>query len=478
MPEPTSVAVDQRERVKGLLGLVVLVGLFGWLATGVVHRMNLAVPVDRQFRDFYEFYCGSQAMLRGEDIYVAGKIGYIYPPLLAFLMMPLAGLPIASAGLVWLGLKLGLLGAILYLGAHECVHRLGIKPGGWMIACIGALGALLLADKLRAEMNMQQSNLLMLLSWLVGIRYLDRRPWLAGLALGFGANIKYVTLLSVPYMLVRGRFKAAGATLVGTLGWAMLPAMWLGWDRNIAYLEGAVLGLGRMGTHSTELVGQAGQVGQVGHLAGVANVLKLQSVGLSLPRCFSILTGGGLYSPSVLGMLAIAGVMFVGLIWWAYRLHGQNLFGGRWGKHEAQPKRRALVLIEWVGLIVIALAFGPQTNGPHTSQMLLMTLLGATLLLAPAGRLRELPRDYRIARRWVMASMAVLVLGFTLPPGSASTRHLVQGWHDVAGPSWCMLIAAVLMTMGMLHWVAAGLGGKAGSGGSSGSCKTGDCEQV
>ncbi len=442
MHEPPQPAPALSSRVAGWVAWAALAAGFVWLGTGVFNRMTGPGTPDRQFRDFYEFYSASAAMLRGQDIYSAGELGYIYPPLLAFLMLPLALLPLTAAGLVWLGLKLAALALALRWCAAECVRCLAIAPDRSLLPVAAAVGAAVLVDKLRPEMNMQQTNLLMLLSWVLGLRWLDRRPLLAGIALGFGANIKYLTLLSVPYLLARGRFRAACATLVSSAAWALLPAAWLGWNQNLRYLAGAFTGLAQMSTPGETA-------------SGIARVQKLETLGVSLPRCMTVLTGQSPTSPAVLCLLAATGALFFGALWLVYHLHGQAMFISPWANPEPSRRPGAVALLEWVGLIAFALAFGPQTNSPHLSQLLLMTVLGATLLLAPPGASDSLDPNVARSRAWVLGAMGILFLGITLPPSSDSARAAVGTWHRLAGPSWCLLTSTVLLARGLFVWCEA-----------------------
>jgi hypothetical protein len=60
-----------------------------------------------RYKDFWEFFLAAQEMHRGGDIYAAGKDGYIYPPLLAFLLMPLVPLGLHQGRLELLDHELG-----------------------------------------------------------------------------------------------------------------------------------------------------------------------------------------------------------------------------------------------------------------------------------------------------------------------------------------------------------------------------------
>jgi len=432
MSEHTQYSASERRlrTVYYVLFSAVLVGLTVWMVLGTLERMGVvADPPTRRFRDFYEFYCGADALTSGTDLFAAGYLGYIYPPLLAFLLVPLTHVPIYDAAVVWLALRVVLMGLALWLCVDEVSKRLNIKRDPVALLGIAALSFLLHVDKMRAEMIMQQSNLLMLLGWVLGLRWLDKRPWLAGVALGFAANIKYVTLLAVPYLLIRGRFKAAGATILSALLWAALPAVYLGWDLNAKYLGGALAGLLRTTSDASDQ-------------AGVARIMHLNEMGLSIPRWAMGLTSGdgNMQASSYLLVLGVA-CTFLGAIWLLFRACRVPLFAGRFGRMESLPQRHAIVLMEWIGLIVVSLAFSPQTNSRHLSQLLLATVCAAALLL---------DRVPGVARWPVVAGMTIMIAGFGLPPGGGKYLEDVQAWHAVAGPAWCMLAGSLFLLYGGL----------------------------
>ncbi len=96
----------------------------------------------------------------------------------------------------------------------------------------------------------------------------------------------------------------------------------------------------------------------------------------------------------------------------------------------------AVTAAEWPVLVAVLLAFSPQTNTRHLFDATLLTTAAAVLLLAPAAGVRRWP---------VAAGCAVLVLGFTLPPGSRTVQGFwspTVAWLRVGGPCWCLLVAA------------------------------------
>src|SRR5258705_8385049 len=91
---------------------------------------------------------------------------------------------------------------------------------------------------------MFQTNGLMLLMLALALRWLDRKPWLAGLALGFAVNIKYLPLVLLPWLLIRRRWLAAGSFVLGCIFFAILPAVQSGWNNNLNHLSTAFRGPG------------------------------------------------------------------------------------------------------------------------------------------------------------------------------------------------------------------------------------------
>src|SRR2546423_8414252 len=59
--------------------------------------------------DFTHFWHAASAMLNGDDIYAPGEGRYAYPPLLAFILQPLARLPERIAAIIWMIVRTGLL---------------------------------------------------------------------------------------------------------------------------------------------------------------------------------------------------------------------------------------------------------------------------------------------------------------------------------------------------------------------------------
>jgi hypothetical protein len=386
-----------------------------------------AIAQDRH-KDFREFFLAAQAMRRGGDIYSVGVDGYIYPPLLAFLLVPLVPMGLIAATWVWLWINVALLAGASFVAARHL--RVHLRAGrGVRLIGIVLTAVALNADKLHAEFVFGQCDLLMLLAWVLGLVWLDRRPVLAGVALGFAANLKYLTLLGVPYMLIRRRFRAASATVASAACWGVLPALYVGWDQNVAFWATALRGLERM---------------VCGTDTGVpaARVLDIKSSELSYSLTSWAVRITSDTGPTLASFLVLGGVGALALtaVWGVYRRFGVPLFSpaddGRAGRGAGV---RAL---EWVGVFVMALVLSPQTNSRHLSSLVLVSLAGAALALSRTLSVRRWP---------LVVGMALLAAGLTLPPGTDRLRWAVIWWREVSGVSWCL----VLMYLTLL-WVGLG----------------------
>ena len=79
------------------LGAVGLIGYALWATAGNLVREGNWIGVD-----FHVYYSAARVLSKGQDIYTAGiSPPYVYPPLLAALVVPLAALPVTAATILW-----------------------------------------------------------------------------------------------------------------------------------------------------------------------------------------------------------------------------------------------------------------------------------------------------------------------------------------------------------------------------------------
>jgi alpha-1,2-mannosyltransferase len=185
--------------------LLVLLGLFA--AHDVVIGVGQLVAPHAGMVDFRVYFAAAQALEHGRPLYAspppccfnAGAMrGYTYPPLFAFLLIPLTGLPIDDAGRVWLGINYASLIALLVVGARAARPRFSLETIGWLLLMMLAsapIGA--------AMYGIQVDPLIVLLeavfAWSI---VTDRRLALGGAALALAACIKVSPLLIAPAILL------------------------------------------------------------------------------------------------------------------------------------------------------------------------------------------------------------------------------------------------------------------------------------
>ncbi len=407
-----------------VLGLLSVAGIYAWSMQRGVNQIATGMG------DYTHFYHAARAMLDGKDIYASGTgEGYIYPPLLAFLYQPLAWFDFDTSCRLWLviGALLSLLAT--WVGARECVRRI-IAGAGWDHAfLVFVLITALMTDKVRAELRMGQTNVILFLMMVLAMRWIDRRPSLAGLALGLAFNIKYLPIVLLPWMIVRRRWAAAGWYVGSIVLFTFLPSASTGWGTNLRYLGVAYQGVARLvGVHP---VGEAAAVQdiRVGFSLSVTSMIARHLTGANVHER-AIALGAGV---SVVAALVMAAMYLV--------RRGPLVAWPRAGGQREQPFA-SLLAVEWSMLIVFALAFSPQTNMRHAYLDFLAMLPAGALLVREHGTRRALAPIISLALGFVGLNWPVfLPRSWGLSPDE---------WRLMAGPAWAMLAAQGVLLWGML----------------------------
>jgi hypothetical protein len=401
----------RRAVVVAWLVVLALLGGLGGAAAGAFARGTDG--------DFVHFYEAAKAVRTGTDLYESGSRGYIYPPLPAIVMAPLSLVPQATAAVVWTGLNVLFVVAGGWLLARETLRRLD-PHAAWCTACILALGLVINADKLRAVLALGQTDALTFFLLALALTCQDRRPGLCGLALGLAFNIKYQAVVFIPYFLVRGRWRELGGMLGAAAGGLLAGSLVFGWDRNLNYLGRAFAGLLAM-------------VGVGGPGEGTARISSITwGRSVSIPSALARLgEAHGWSDLFVPGTALAAAAAALALAWWVMARWRVPLLAGRGGKRDATADRAVPVLLEWVGLVVGVLVFGPQTTVRHLFLLTVATIPAAALLLL---------RRPGVRRGRLFLGVVVLAAGLSLPPGGRPWAQATDTWRGVAGPAWCALV--------------------------------------
>ena len=404
------------------LWAIVGVSLFG--LTGLFTWRSLARNYDWRNRtaDFDHFYWAAEAMNQGRDLYSSGEHAYIYPPLLAWLLTPFAHLPSKQAFCVWLVVEFGATAVSLVVFARHVAVRLGLRPEGLLIASVCALSLFANIEQIRCEFEMGQSDTLVLLGFALGLAFLDKKPWLAGIALGFAFNIKYQSLLALPYLLLRRRWSAAASMAASSLAFLFLPALSQGWSANLRSISVAFAGmLNKVG------------LGPGDDITKAANLYPIDyHRSLSITSAAARLTDGVNHPGRMELVIVAAALVLLAVGWVLYRKRGVPLVVGRTPEADAGSALSGVVAIEWVGLIVVALAFSPHTTARHTFLMIPVHVLAFTMLVRPRPGVNPWP---------LALGTLAFTLGILLPPGGASwSETWVEAWRAIGGSVWCIIL--------------------------------------
>jgi len=390
-------------------GLVLIgIGLVSWLVQrGFKHGSG-------PYRDFFDFYHAAAAVRLGENIYTSGDGGYIYPPLLAVLLQPMSRLEPVVAANTWTVLCAIMLviSASLLSSAASLAFRLYLRP--WHVLAAAAFSCLVVGESLKTEFGWNNSNMLVLLAVSLGVHSMDRRPVVSGLALALGASIKYLPIVFLPYFVLRRRWGHAAAMAIGLLVFNLLPALQLGWEKNLEYLRVALRGM-------LNMVGGKAE----GPAAAIHTVSSEYSWSIPSAAARFVERIGGQPTMTVAITVGCA-VLLLAAGWGLYVFHRVPLWRGRHGGLDrAAPGGSGVVLLEGVGLITGAIMFSPQTTRSHMTLLVaLVSVLAVLLLYGRAG----------LARLLLISALGCITLGALSAPAFPFLKAFLVEWRTYGGP--------------------------------------------
>lgn len=159
---------------------------------------------------------------------------YVYPPILADLLVPLGGVPAYLAGYLWLGCQLVMLVAVAVLALR--ITGLRWRSRGGLALILGLLSLFSVMDALEVG----QITLLLLLLWVLSLYWLQRdRLWLSAFALALAAAVKLTPLVAVlPFLLWRNwkwlrAFAICGLVLVAGMAVVNSPGVLVDYVRHV-----------------------------------------------------------------------------------------------------------------------------------------------------------------------------------------------------------------------------------------------------
>lgn len=156
---------------------------------------------------------------------------YIYPPIFAILMLPLAFVSFFKAKLIWLVINQVLLalGTIFLL---KCTKNLG-RTAKIAIVALTLMMTPIIFNQQMGNVNVALFFLIVLTLFLI----IKDRQWLAGVPLGLAVSIKIIPAVLVIYLLFKKRYKAAASALAVS---GLLMAIGIsvcGWNTTVAFFK-------------------------------------------------------------------------------------------------------------------------------------------------------------------------------------------------------------------------------------------------
>jgi alpha-1,2-mannosyltransferase len=173
-------------------------------------------------------------MLAGRDIFATTtpfwNLYFIYPPIAAVLMVPLAFGPYVLWQVVWT--------AVLVLAQQSVLKRCGV-PRGWKLGLIG-VAVVLAVEPIRTTLGYGQVNTMLMalvVADLLPDRPGERRRIPQGTLIGLAAAIKLTPLLFVVFAFLIGRRRAALTAVISFAAFTGLGAVLL-FSETVAFFGG------------------------------------------------------------------------------------------------------------------------------------------------------------------------------------------------------------------------------------------------
>jgi glycosyl transferase family 87 len=414
--------LNSRKRFSAALFVIVAVFVASGLPTFLRTWSGRKIP-----DDFLVVYSAARAMLNQVDIY-AGTAGmYIYSPFLAFIFQPLAALPERPAAIVWLVLTAAIIFVASLIAARKVTESWRFSQNEidrsvpWMIS---ATALLLSFSRIRSDFTLGQYDCLILIG-LAGALWMDRSPALAGIAAGATANIKYLTLIFVPYFLIKRNYRAAIASMVSFLFFFTLPVLEVGLRPIKTYAINAIAVLNKV-AGVPELISLTATARS--HKPIVNSITWDRSVSLtsSILRVTRSHGVSDFIGASVIVVLFVAIVTAIVLIG---RRHGVKLFQPSTAKIASGHPGAGT--IEWAALIVLALIFGPQTTARHMIFLILVYTVAMAILLAQKRRGPQIV---------LIVAMVATAVALSLPFRETGHHPSLIALKSIGTASWCAVV--------------------------------------
>jgi hypothetical protein len=192
----------------------------------------------RHYADFRVYHATAERFLQKQDIYDRPDMAitpFKYSPMFAFLVSPLGFVNRHTASLIFFTINFATLISLCFL-----IPRLLGITGLTVIQRIFLyfIPILFTSRFILQVWDSGQVNLIMFLLTVASLYFMRKgKDALAGGALGLSVMFKYMPAVFVPYLIFQKKYKMVTWILVSIVIWCFLPALVVGWETQMFYLQ-------------------------------------------------------------------------------------------------------------------------------------------------------------------------------------------------------------------------------------------------
>ena len=211
--------------------------LIGFILVAFVLVDTLLTATRGTKGDLDVFVHAARVMLEGGNFYdIPNRLGifYLYPPLFAFLCIPLTFIPIDLAIVLWGISTVALIGwsILMFYKAMTGRSLFSLPPRTRWIIAGGSL--LLVVRFIHTHLMLSQANVLILAASIAVVFLSSRKQELpAGILLGIAGMIKLFVYPLGVHFLARKNRQVIAWSVVGLAVAVLIPSFVLGFDRNL-----------------------------------------------------------------------------------------------------------------------------------------------------------------------------------------------------------------------------------------------------
>jgi hypothetical protein len=215
------------------IALAILIFIF----TGLFFRYLHRAP-KRHYCDFKVYHATAQRFIAKEDIYDRPDEAitpFKYSPMFAVLVSPLAFFSRKTASLIFFTVNFILL-IVIFVISKKIIVRESISFKERAFSYI--LPAIFTSRFILQVLDSGQVNIIILTLIVCGLYFLyKKKDILAAAFIGLSVMFKYMPILFLPYFIFRKKIKFAIFTMIFIVLYCLLPAFYVGWERELNYLK-------------------------------------------------------------------------------------------------------------------------------------------------------------------------------------------------------------------------------------------------